>query len=186
MCKELPAYLKQANDEFISINGEPFLIKIELQTFSDVPAATKYFLQSKLDKDYQAQLALDIMNITGQEERLKRFTHCKFGGFDRKPDIEHDNSTMHVEYFDCIFRKTCDAKAQRLMCSCYPAPNGLIQPAEMQVMKLLAQGLSEKEIAAKLEKSWATVHSQTASIRQKIDGLSVQDIVRFAVSNNII
>lgn len=187
MCKELPAYLKKANDEFISIDGVPHLIKVEFIPFCDIPASTKYFLQSKLDKDFNAQIAFEIMDIQGEEEQLERYTHCKLGGFDKKPDIDHENVTMNVEYFDCIFRSNCPAKAQKLMCSCFPTKNGsTLHPAEMEVMKLIAQGKSEKEIAAERGKSVSTIHSQTASIRKKIEAFSVQDIVRFAINNNII
>ncbi len=183
----IPEYLQAANDEFININGVPHLIKVEFIPFRDVPAATKYFLQSKLDIDYNAQIALEIMGIEGENAQLERFTHCKLGGFDRKPDIDHDSASMNVEYFDCFYRKDCPAKAQKLMCSCFPGRNGTtLHPAELEVMKLIAQGKSEKEIAAIRDKSVSTIHSQTASIRKKIEAVSVQDIVRFAINNNII
>lgn len=183
----IPEYLKEANDEFISINGVPHLIKVEFIPFDDIPAATKYFLQSKLDNDFNAQIALEIMGIEGEKAQLERFTHCKLGGFDKKPDIDHKSTSMNVEYFYCIYRDNCPAKAQKLMCSCFPGRNGTtLHPAELDVMKLIAQGKSEKEIASIRNKSTSTIHTQTASIRKKIEAVSVQDIVRFAVNNNII
>jgi DNA-binding NarL/FixJ family response regulator len=53
-------------------------------------------------------------------------------------------------------------------------PDGLrcLTPAERSVVRLVAEGLSYKEIARKLERSFSTVDHQLRSIRAKLGAAS--------------
>lgn len=61
-----------------------------------------------------------------------------------------------------------------------------LTPREREVVQLLAEGKSSKEVAAILGTSPATVETQRAKIMQKLDLHSVTDLVRYAIRNNII
>ena len=61
-----------------------------------------------------------------------------------------------------------------------------LTPREREVVQLLAEGKSSKEVASVLGTSPATVETQRAKIMQKLDLHSVTDLVRYAIRNNII
>jgi DNA-binding NarL/FixJ family response regulator len=61
-----------------------------------------------------------------------------------------------------------------------------LTPREREVVQLLAEGKSSKEVASILGTSPATVETQRARIMQKLDLHSVTDLVRYAIRNHII
>ena len=65
-------------------------------------------------------------------------------------------------------------------------PAGQLSPREREIVQLLAEGKSNKEVAAALGISVKTVETHRARIMGKLDLHSVSDLVRFAIRNNII
>ena len=61
-----------------------------------------------------------------------------------------------------------------------------LTPRESEVLRLLAQGKSNKEVAASLKISARTVESHRTNIMRKLDLHSLSDLVRFAIRNNLI
>lgn len=61
-----------------------------------------------------------------------------------------------------------------------------LTPREREIVQLLAEGKSSKEVASILGTSPATVETQRAKIMQKLDLHSVTDLVRYAIRNHII
>jgi DNA-binding NarL/FixJ family response regulator len=57
---------------------------------------------------------------------------------------------------------------------------------EREIVQLLAEGNSNKEIARSLELSVKTVETHRAAIMRKLDLHSLADLVRFAIRNQII
>jgi len=66
------------------------------------------------------------------------------------------------------------------------APTSRLSSRERQVVKLVAEGKVNKEIAQILEISVKTVESHRAHIMEKLDIHSVTELVRYAVRNNIV
>jgi len=62
----------------------------------------------------------------------------------------------------------------------------LLTPRELEVMRLLAQGRSNKELAADLDMSVRTAESHHASVLAKLGVGSVGEIVRIAVRDGVI
>lgn len=62
----------------------------------------------------------------------------------------------------------------------------ILTPRERQTMKLLAEGLSVKEIAYNLGISYKTVHTFRTMIMQKLDINNIADLTRFAIKAHII
>jgi DNA-binding NarL/FixJ family response regulator len=60
-----------------------------------------------------------------------------------------------------------------------------LTPREREIVQLLAEGRSNKQIAALLSISLKTVETHRAAIMRKLDAHSVVDIVRYALRNNI-
>ena len=61
-----------------------------------------------------------------------------------------------------------------------------LTPREREVLQLLAEGKSSKEVAAQLSLSISTAETHRANIMRKLDLHSISDLVRYAVRNNII
>ena len=57
---------------------------------------------------------------------------------------------------------------------------------QIQILKLLAKGLSEKQIAMELKLSYGTIHTYTTRLREEFNVHSNLQTVMFALKNNII
>jgi DNA-binding NarL/FixJ family response regulator len=62
----------------------------------------------------------------------------------------------------------------------------VLTPREREIVQLLAEGRSNKEVAARLNISAKTAETHRANIMRKLDLHSVTELVRFAVRNNIV
>jgi DNA-binding NarL/FixJ family response regulator len=65
-------------------------------------------------------------------------------------------------------------------------PQTRITPREREIIQLLSEGKSNKEIAVALDISTRTVETHRASIKHKLGLESLGDIVRYAIRNKIV
>jgi DNA-binding NarL/FixJ family response regulator len=63
---------------------------------------------------------------------------------------------------------------------------GRLTPREREIVQLLAEGLTNKEVAAKLNISVKTAETHRTNVMRKLDLHSVSELVRYAVRNHII
>lgn len=61
-----------------------------------------------------------------------------------------------------------------------------ITPREREVLQLLAEGKTSREVAQTLGTSVRTVETQRASIMEKIGARSLADVIRWAIRNEIV
>ena len=181
----IPEFLKESNSEIIAQDGEPFLIKVELLPFEAWPAKVKLLIQARLDMDKPAQIALDMLGIVDEQQRIKKFAYCRNGGFDNRADFT-ENGEHNAEYFDCPLRSKCQAKVQKMLCRCFPAPHGILTPREIELIKLICDDLSDKLIADQLGIVYDTAKNHRRNIEQKIGAYSKSGVVRFAYENGIV
>jgi DNA-binding NarL/FixJ family response regulator len=66
------------------------------------------------------------------------------------------------------------------------APSSQLSPRERQIVKLVAESKSNKEVANILQISVKTVESHRAHIMEKLGLHSVTELVRYAIRNNIV
>jgi DNA-binding NarL/FixJ family response regulator len=64
--------------------------------------------------------------------------------------------------------------------------SGRLTPREREVLQLLAEGCSNKEVAARLGISGKTAEAHRANIMRKLGAHSVGELVRYAIRNNIV
>ncbi|MGH9354592.1 MAG: response regulator transcription factor, partial [Terriglobia bacterium] len=64
--------------------------------------------------------------------------------------------------------------------------SALLTPRERQIVQLLAEGKSSKEIADLLDITLKTSETHRANIMRKLNLHSITDLVRFAIRNEII
>jgi DNA-binding NarL/FixJ family response regulator len=67
-----------------------------------------------------------------------------------------------------------------------PSSRGRLTPREREIVQLLAEGKSNKEVAGYLGISVKTAETHRANIMLKLDFHSITDLVRYAVRNKII
>lgn len=144
-------------------------------------------LYDTLDADLALHpVAIQSLIDLGLEDRLQmiwQYARCRFGSFDSNPDINATGELQHTEYWDCGFRGECPHEGK--LCSSIKAENGIITPREIDVIRLVAEDLMNKEIADKLLISEKTVPVHKQNIIRKIGGKRAGDIIRFALRYNI-
>ena len=67
-----------------------------------------------------------------------------------------------------------------------PREGGVLTPREREVLHLLAEGHTNKQIAARLSITPKTAETHRARINSKLNLRSVSDLVRYAIRNHII
>jgi DNA-binding NarL/FixJ family response regulator len=65
-------------------------------------------------------------------------------------------------------------------------PGDHLTPREQQILRLIAQGFSDKQIAGTLQRSVRTIENHAARIRQKLCIENRTGLVRFAFRNRLI
>ena len=180
---KIPNYLESINKEFIGIDGELYRIKVELIHFNEFSKTTRLELESQLETDTIAQISLDQLGIMEENERLKKFGLCNYGGFDDKADITKEDNT--TEYYDCGERGgRCPVEGK--LCKHVQAKNGCLTPREIDVIKLIASDLPDKQIADRLNISISTANQHRVNIQHKIGSDSKVGTCRFAIEKRII
>ncbi len=66
------------------------------------------------------------------------------------------------------------------------APSSRLTPRQREIVQLLAEGKSSKEVAVALGVSVKTAETHRANIMRRLDCHSVSELVRYAVRNNIV
>jgi DNA-binding NarL/FixJ family response regulator len=61
----------------------------------------------------------------------------------------------------------------------------LLTPREREIIQMIAEGLSSKQVALKLNISLKTVETHRTSLMRKIGAHTVADVVRYAIKNDI-
>ena len=67
-----------------------------------------------------------------------------------------------------------------------PAAGARLTPRQREIVQLLAEGKSSKEVAVALNLSVKTAETHRANIMRKLDCHSVSEVVRYAIRNKII
>ena len=65
-------------------------------------------------------------------------------------------------------------------------PSSLLSPRELQIVKLVAENKSNKEVANILNISVKTVESHRSHVMEKLGLHSIVELVRYAIRNNIV
>ncbi|WP_169305717.1 response regulator transcription factor [Sphingobacterium alkalisoli] len=132
----------------------------------------------------EAIKALVSWDLVQSEEMMRQYIICRFGGFDNEPDIDADGNIDYTEYFDCGRRGNCAQEGK--LCSTIKAPNGVLTKQELKVLKLVASGYMNKEIARSLCIQEDTVSSHNQNIQAKLGVPDKLGMSAWAVRKNIV
>ena len=67
-----------------------------------------------------------------------------------------------------------------------PSPGSRLTPREREILQLIAEGCTNKEVAARLAVSVKTIEAHRSNIMNKLDLHSASQLVLYAVRNNIV
>ncbi len=182
----LPAGLIDDSFEIFYHGVDVYVImNATVTAFSEWPQWLIDLIGSDLAKYRAAVWALDELGLIDHNERIWQYSRCRFGGYDGNPDITPNGDILHTEYWDCGFR--CKCPYEGLICSSIKVKNGVLTAREIDIIRLVAEDLLNKEIADVLDMSEKTVPVHLQNIARKI-GISNRrgTLIRFALQHNII
>ncbi len=135
-----------------------------------------------------------VLSMHFSEELAREVLRCGALGYVLKSDVDAEllEAVDHVRQHKPFFTsKLAVTMAQNFVAG--PAegdPDGQsdlpLTEREIQVVQLLAEGKSNKEVAATLGVSTRTVESHRNHIMHKMNFASFSDLIRFAVRSNLV
>lgn len=150
--------------------------------FDDLPEIIRDIFLKEMLKDKAAVAALVRLNITEESAMLRQYVWCNWGGWNRIPDF--DGTHLNREYWDCGCRGCCLFEGK--LCKAINIDGEIITPRELEIIKLIADGDIDKEIADKLNIAYHTVTKHRQNIEKKLHARSKVDIAVWAAKNNIV
>jgi DNA-binding CsgD family transcriptional regulator len=162
----LPPGLMDDSVEFFIYNHEIWcLYRGNKYTFVDFPEEVIETVDADMVSNPKAMKALCDWDITDQDERMRQYIACRFGGFDNSPDICADGNIQPAEYVDCGRRGICDYEGK--LCSSIVLPNGTLTKKEIEVLRHIGLGLLDKEICEVLNIAQDTLRSHKDNLCSK-------------------
>lgn len=183
--QKLPAGLQDKGFEFYVVDSNIYCLHDGRRlSYEEVPEHVLLLIEEDMVKHPEATKALYDWDLTERDEMLKQYIYCRFGGFDMEPDITPSLTIDHTEYFECGRRGRCSYEGK--ICSSIKVANGHLTKQEIRILKLIANGKLNKEIAAELHISEETVSSHCQNIQQKTGLKGKPEMTGFAYRKNLV
>jgi DNA-binding NarL/FixJ family response regulator len=134
-----------------------------------------------------------ILSVHYSDQLIKEILDAGVRGFVVKSDSDRDlvvaveSLANHKPFFTSMATEVMLMNFQRP--SSAPASGGRVSrltPREREIVQLLSEGKSSKEVASSLGISVKTAETHRANIMRKLEIHSVSELVRYAVRNQII
>lgn len=142
-------------------------------------------LREALENDTKALEAIEA-RTSDPVQQIVEFVRCRFGDFDQRADydLEHGVVLNNHEYWSCPKRGNCPDEG--VVCILPSGPGGTLTPREIEVVKLITEGLLDKEIADQLNIALSTAETHRRNIQHKLLTYTKSAVTRFAMEHNII
>jgi DNA-binding NarL/FixJ family response regulator len=131
-----------------------------------------------------------ILTMHGSEELIRAALEAGARGYALKSDASRDLiSAVHalIQHKPFLSSSASGAVLDKyLKTPGEPTSQAALSPREREIVQLVAEGRSSKEIALALEISTKTVEAHRANMMHKLGLSSVSELVRFAIRNKII
>jgi DNA-binding CsgD family transcriptional regulator len=181
--QQLPAGLSGEDLEVYAKGDELYALYCgTVMLFVELPERIKDIFINEMIKDKAAVAALVKLNITEEDAMLRQYVWCNYGGWNRVPD--YTGAHLTSEYWDCGCRGCCLFEGK--ICKAINADGEVISKRELEIIKLVASGLADKEIAYELGITYNTAAKHRVNIEKKIHARSKVDITVFAHKFNIV
>lgn len=135
-----------------------------------------------------------ILTMHENEQIVREVLDAGARGYVLKSDAGRDLVTA-VDAL-CQHRTFFSSKISELLLNSYlrhsdrteasDSPRGRLTAREREIVQLLAEGKSNKEVASSLNISIKTAETHRTNIMNKLDLRSITELVRYAVRNNIV
>lgn len=175
-----------SNIEFYSNNGKDLYMVSggRIIPFEDFYLNTLNLLRDELEGDMEASNCLN--SILDPEDQLKRFTICRYGALNQNPDYNSGvEKFQDIEYFDCGVRGMCPYRGEGKVCHEIVVGDEVVTRQEIRVIKLIAEDLTDREIADRLFISVHTATTHRQNITRKL-GFKKAGLARWAVERQIV
>lgn len=180
----IPAGITDDHVEFFAQGDSVFaLMQGEIRKFEDWPSALLASIEEDMNSNPKAMEALAKANIVGESAVRSQYVKCRFSALDNEPDMIN-GKLQSPEYTGCSLRGSCPYEGR--LCDLLKAPYGTLTQREVEVLRLVPEGLADKEIADQLGISPLTVAVFMRNIREKTGAKNKAELVRFAFSKNLI
>lgn len=163
--------------EFFSVGGTLHAThRGQVLHFADLPKGIKNKVRQELKDDPDA---LEAIKQWGVADPLEQFVECRYGGNDSTADLTAGGQ-LRPDYHHCGRRGQCPFEG-RICINKFG-----ISPREMTVLRLIAQGKMQKEIADILQISEVTIAKHRKKLFQKTGAQCSVDLTRIALQNNFL
>lgn len=172
LLKKIPVDLVLMDVDMPVMNGFDTTRAITLQFPAvKIIALTMFDEKSIILKMMQAGAKGYLLKSVKKEELLQAITTVMEGK-------EYFSSDVHT----ALAQKTIDVLASKVQQQQLTVP---LSSREMEIIKLIAQGLTSKEISEKLFISVKTAETHRTHIMRKIDAHNVAGLIKFAIQNGL-
>jgi len=151
-------------------------------SFEEIPQWIIDIVEMDMLKHPEALKALAQWENLDNDDHIRQYIICRFGGIDDEPDIDTKGEVHEAEYFDCGLRGTCRHEGK--LCTAFKVSNGYLTKMELAVLKLI--NLADKLIADHMCISVDTVITHQQNIRTKTGLKSKVELAIFAQKKGII
>lgn len=181
---KLPAGITDKHVEFLAKGDQVFaLMQSSLLPLCDWPQWLIEAIESDMEKHPKAVEALVQADIVGRLEMIEQYVKCRYSALDNEADVI-DGLLQKAEFTDCTLRGSCPYEGR--LCELLKAPFGTLTHREIEVLRLIPEGMLDKEIADQLGISPLTVGVYMKSIREKTGAKNKAELVRFAFQKNLL
>jgi len=133
--------------------------------YSEFPAWIIETIKDDMFNHPKALKALVAWDITDQDEQIRQYICCRFGGYDNNPDISVDGQVSPAEYVQCGRRGKCAHEGK--LCVSIVLDNGVLTKREVEVLVMIGQAKQDKEICSDLAIEQNTLRNHKNSIEEK-------------------
>lgn len=181
---KLPAGITDKNVEFFAQGDNVFAImEAQMHPIQSWPEWLLQAVEEDIAKHPDALDSLVDADIVGRLEMIEQYVKCRYSVLDNTPDMIN-GQLQPTEYTTCNLRGSCPYEGR--LCELLKAPHGTLTHREIAVLKLIPEGLLDKEIAERLGISPLTVGVYMRNLREKIGANNKASLVRFALQKRLI
>jgi len=182
---ELPAGLTDKNVEIFVKDDEIFAIHNgKVLPFDYLPTEIVELFMDDMLHNTGAVFCLHKMGMKNINDMLRQYVKCRFGGLDKRADLDTTRKDINPDYWDCGKRDSCPY--QFAICDRVRVGDIYLTIKQIEVVKHIAAGLTDKETAVRLNISIDTLHTHTKNIHYKLGVHSQSEVTTFALRNNLI
>lgn len=176
---------KQALEKAEKLQPDVVLMDISMPVMNGFEATELFRLQ-------QPQVRVLILSMHDDREYILKLIKCGASGYVLK-DVSSGELITAIEtvfrggtYFSSGASQTLFSELNQEQLPEFPTAQEALTKRENDVLKLLAEGNSNKEIARELDISVRTVETHRQNIKAKLDIHTAAGLARYAIEHNLI